>query len=271
MITYATNDMIPYLKDIWKKCFGDSDEYIDMFFSGRYKNGRCIVYLENTIPAAMLILYEGKIINSMYEKNALYIYGVATHPNYQKQGISTQLLNFAKNLCASEKKNAVLAPSEHKLTYFYGKRGFYPSFNINTLKISALKSNIKINRKPLTAERYFELRSEYLKNTPYFQWDTDILAYAISENSFCGGKAYEVEYPGGSFAILYHVSEKTLFVQEITIRNNSFADCLNKIAEYENCDTISVRSLTEFHNSEKKVIAMSDDCNLNGYMNIVFD
>ena len=40
-VTYPNENLIPGLRNLWKKAFGDTDEFLDLFFSTAYAPGRC--------------------------------------------------------------------------------------------------------------------------------------------------------------------------------------------------------------------------------------
>ena len=40
-VTYANENLIPGLRELWKKAFGDTDEFLDLFFSTAYSPDRC--------------------------------------------------------------------------------------------------------------------------------------------------------------------------------------------------------------------------------------
>lgn len=271
MITYANDEIIPDLKNIWHKCFGDDDNYMDMFFGGRYRLGKCLVYFKDSTPAGMLIMYNGKIFMPNTKKSACYIYGVATHPDYQKQGISTKLLQKAIEIADENNQTATLAPATPDLINFYSKRGFYPSFHIKQFEFKASPSKINVEILPLNSAEYQSMRNEYLADTAHFHWGDNIIGYAVSENIFCGGNSVKIHYNGKDYGILYYVSDNTLYVQECTLTDDVLTDCLNYVAQTEHCENISVRLLPTSKFGQDRTIAMSNDINLKAYMNILFD
>jgi hypothetical protein len=54
MIRLAGNDDTPEIRRMWKTCFDDSDEYMNLYFSLKYKPENTLVYIKNNFPAASL-------------------------------------------------------------------------------------------------------------------------------------------------------------------------------------------------------------------------
>lgn len=273
MITFADEKMLPQLKHIWKECFGDGDDYIKMYFDGRFKCGKCLVYICDDMVCAMLVMYNGKIVLKDGIQNAHYIYGVATLPEYRGRGISTELLKYAGDYIKSKGSTAVLAPAEPKLIEFYKKRGFAESFYIKQAEWTALESDVQIEYSSLDGSEYKCMRDSFFGSDGYFCWDEQMLDYALSENEFCGGKSHKIIFNSKSYAVLYYVNDVTLYVQESTIPDDILISLLNKIALDNKCTKISARlPLFCGISAETRPIAMSDSDKINnGYMNIIFD
>jgi len=130
MITYSTGELKPKLKEMWKLCFGDNDEFIQFYFDKIYRNDNTLVLLlENGFPAASLQIlpYQIKISNSIYD--AGYISGAMTHPEHRNKGYMKQLLNTAFE---EMKKQAFtfsfLIPQEDWLFDFYIQYGYEKAF-----------------------------------------------------------------------------------------------------------------------------------------------
>ena len=91
-IRLLSENEIPLAKSLWKIAFGDSECFIDTYFKNRvlpdnspaiFDNGKLICVL-HLIPYKIDI--RGKVLDTAY------IVGVATHPDYRKQGLMAKLL-----------------------------------------------------------------------------------------------------------------------------------------------------------------------------------
>ncbi len=137
------------IKEMWHICFGDEHSYINLFFFFFFEKIKILVALEGNnivsmlsiIPTKMEIMEnnvqrspETRIIENDLDcqkkiiKTAM-IYGVATHPDYQGRGFSSQLLEYA-SLYLEEKgyEYSFLLPANDKLYNFYGKLGYQRFF-----------------------------------------------------------------------------------------------------------------------------------------------
>lgn len=117
------------VKNLWKLCFNDSEEFTDMYFRLRYSNDVNIAIQsgEEVIAALQILPYpmtfgEGEIKTG-------YISGACTHPDYRNRGAMRELLSqaFARmqrdDVCIS-----TLIPAEPWLFGYYAGVGYAPVF-----------------------------------------------------------------------------------------------------------------------------------------------
>jgi GNAT superfamily N-acetyltransferase len=119
--------------DLWRKCFEDSDEFVDLFFSRVYKD-------ENELT----IDKEGKVISALQiipytmtfwgkEISVGYIYGACTDPSERGMGHMTHLVNEAFQIMKNrEVALAVTIPANEGLFELYRKSGFTEAFTYST-------------------------------------------------------------------------------------------------------------------------------------------
>ena len=75
------------VKELWKRCFNDSKEFIELYFRLRYNNevNLAIESGEEVIAALQMIpypmTYAGSIVSSSY------ISGACTHPDFRNRGV----------------------------------------------------------------------------------------------------------------------------------------------------------------------------------------
>ena len=83
------------VKNLWKLCFNDSEEFTEMYFRLRYNNDVNIAIQsgEEVIAALQMLPYpmtfEGEDIHTAY------ISGACTHPDYRNRGVMQELLSQA--------------------------------------------------------------------------------------------------------------------------------------------------------------------------------
>ena len=109
------------LRNLWKAAFGDSDGFLDMFYTRAYAPSRCRCVLDGDRIAAALYWFD-----CICEGQKLaYIYAVATDPGYRNQGLCRRLMAdthaHLKNLgCAG----AILLPQDPGLRRMYRTMGY---------------------------------------------------------------------------------------------------------------------------------------------------
>lgn len=117
------------VKALWKLCFEDTEEFVDLYFRMRYtdrinhvieEGGKVIAALQ-TIPYPMT--YGGELLP------VSYISGACTHPDYRNQGSMRKLLQqvhcrmFDEGICFS-----TLIPAEEWLKAYYARSGYAVCF-----------------------------------------------------------------------------------------------------------------------------------------------
>lgn len=117
------------VKNLWKLCFDDSEEFTEMYFRLRYNNDINIAIQsgEEVIAALQMLPYpmtfEGKEISTSY------ISGACTHPEYRNRGVMHELLSqaFARML-HNNVALSTLIPAEPWLFGYYARNGYAPVF-----------------------------------------------------------------------------------------------------------------------------------------------
>lgn len=113
----------PVLKKMWKNIFKDSDSYIELFFSVKYKSENTFVVKENDEVVSMLFVeYNDIVINDKIYKGA-YFCGIATDEKCRGKGYAGKLIEYAKSHI--DKVDIIyLIPANKSLFDFYDKFGF---------------------------------------------------------------------------------------------------------------------------------------------------
>ncbi|MCQ2606923.1 MAG: GNAT family N-acetyltransferase [Bacteroidales bacterium] len=114
-------------EQLWKHCFGDSDEFIQFYFNTKYQEKNTFTKYDNKniISVLQAIPYTISINGSTY--SAAYISGACTHPEYRNQHCMSELLT--ETISELKKRNIAivfLIPQEQWLYDFYAKFGFKP-------------------------------------------------------------------------------------------------------------------------------------------------
>ncbi len=112
---------IPALKELWLLCFEEKPHAAQLFFERTisYTHAYKAACGKQIIAAVYCV---GCMLNG---KRAHYLCGVATHPDFRRQGIMRKLIRFA--LADAENRGdaySVLFPSNEGLYRFYEKLGY---------------------------------------------------------------------------------------------------------------------------------------------------
>ena len=135
------------VKNLWKLCFNDSEEFTELYFRLRYNNDINIAIQsgEEVIAALQMLPYpmtfEGEDIHTAY------ISGACTHPDYRNRGVMHELLSqaFARML-HNNVALSTLIPAEPWLFDYYGRSGYAPVFAMPKRPLS-----LPVHRQPIRA------------------------------------------------------------------------------------------------------------------------
>ena len=157
IITEPTAQHMPGLRELWKAAFGDTDDFLDMFYATGYAPHRCRCILDGDRVAAVLYWFD-----CTWEGRKLaYIYAVATDPTYRNQGLCRRLMaDTHSHLKTQGYAGAMLLPQEPGLRTMYSKMGYEPGTTIHEFACEAAGEPIPLEE--LTPERYAERRKALL-------------------------------------------------------------------------------------------------------------
>ena len=159
MIEYSDGSAVPQqeLKLLWKKAFGDEQSFIDSFFEAGYAPECCRTALRDGKLVSMLFWFDC----SVGSEKIAYIYGVATDPAAEGQGIATGLMENVHSLLQNcGYSGAILVPGSQGLFRFYEKRGYHV---VSTVSEGTVQASHKIPVERIDAQTYAQLRDKLLK------------------------------------------------------------------------------------------------------------
>lgn len=117
------------VKDLWKLCFHDSDEFVEMYFRLRYNSETTMtIQSGNKVISALQMPYYPMTFEGA-EIQVAYISGACTHPDFRGKGVMTQLL--AESFSRIVQKNiplSILIPANPELYQYYARTGYAPAF-----------------------------------------------------------------------------------------------------------------------------------------------
>lgn len=222
-VVYACENDMAAIRRIWQECFGDEDEYIDLYLKKRFESENMLVIHMDGKPVSMASFLPVTVTVNGEKKPARYIYAVATLPAYRERGYAAEILRFAADFYGEP---LILQPAEPQLIEYYQNLGFREAFagsdfaaftETTAQETDAITAEASVRAlAPVTPTEYKKLRDAHLAGEGYVEWDEDAIAYALAENEFCGGAAVKI----GEDILLYRVEDDTLCIMETTLPAN---------------------------------------------------
>jgi len=146
-------EQFPALRSLWKEAFGDTDEFLDIFFKTAFHPNRCRCISDNETVVAALYWF-----NCTFEdKPIAYVYAVATANAYRGQGLCRKLMeNTHRHLSALGYIGVLLVPGNNELFEMYTKMGYTSCSTIREFQCKAGMEELQLCR--ISALEYAKLR-----------------------------------------------------------------------------------------------------------------
>lgn len=240
-IRLAQKDETAQQKEIWKRCFGDPDSYIDFYYSNRYKEDETLLLLHDDEISAMLTRISVRtVIPDGQSFATVMLYAIATHPKYQNQGFASQLINFSdQHLGAKKNELSILVPAQKQLFNYYRKQGFQDAFYVQESLLSSEQIEaLSISRSnsctisAATPAEYNFRRDKQLKGSFYISYAEEDIAYQkkLSQQSGADIYAVDTENIQGCLTVERITAEK-IFIKELLLPEDCIFDALKKVAQ----------------------------------------
>jgi predicted acetyltransferase len=130
MISIASENIRDEVKNLWKICFHETDDWLNFYFEKKYHHNNTLVYtIDTQIVASLQIFdYNLKFFEKVIPIN--YICGICTLPAYRARGFSKELITEAHKIIAQKNvAMSILIPANENLFGFYEKFGYKLFFN----------------------------------------------------------------------------------------------------------------------------------------------
>lgn len=145
------------LRALWKEAFGDTEEYLDLFFGTAFSPSRCRCAVKDGTVMAALYWLDG----TCRGQKVAYIYAVATGKAFRGQGIASRLLEDTHaHLARLGYSGAVLVPGEEPLFRFYEKLGYRVCSRITDFVCTGAAEEVQLRR--INGEDFARQRREIL-------------------------------------------------------------------------------------------------------------
>lgn len=229
-------------KQLWKECFADSDAFIDLYFSKRYRDDITDVAEEDGRVVAVLqripypLTYGGKLIPTAY------VSGACTHADFRNRGIMHRLLMQAhRRMYADGKLLSTLIPAEEWLKGYYARSGYAGCFqqavenkvgfeqSVDNPLLSLEFSRIDLD-KPVEESLYAFFNAQLMKRDCCIQHTFEDFRVILADLHLSAGSLWVACRKEGYAALAFCLpvdEEGTLRVEELVAADKVCADALS--------------------------------------------
>lgn len=221
MIKFAEDKHREDIARVWEEAFGDAKE--DVYAYLNTVLDYVLIFEEESRVCGILTLLPARI----GKKQGRYVYAVATLKKHRGRGISTALLDYAKEYIRRQGEEfLVLVPQNDELFEFYKKRGFKTVCNIIRKAVLTghdVKKEFSVEK--LSADQYYEFRNKSLKSTDFVEWGRDMLQFA---KDMYNGEFYVIKEKYAEVGVVFcFVHDNTLHIKELLGDENCIVSALS--------------------------------------------
>ena len=156
-INAPTREQIPQLRQLWQQAFGDTEAFLDSFFSVAFSPERSRCVSLDGKAAAALYWFD---CTCRGQKMA-YLYAVATDAAFQNQGLCRALMTDThSHLRSLGYRGAILVPGSRQLFSLYEKLGYRTCSHIWIFSCTAGAEPVAV--RSIGQEEYAALRRQFL-------------------------------------------------------------------------------------------------------------
>lgn len=226
---------------LWRTAFNDSEDFIDLYFEEKYTDDANIFFRHDGELFAAAQVFPMRFQMGGHVLPSVYVSGLATLPQYRRQGLAAQVLYYAHR--RAFERGVVfsfLVPGDEKLVNFY-RQQMHGNYEVSTCRI-----RVPFQRTD-TASEGIEVSApeQYGKEVYVFykkQQQQSAVALTLSENDFFAAVA-DVELDNGALLVarrrqkivgtcLYVPTENGILVRDLMVADpaaqTAFADYLEK-------------------------------------------
>lgn len=212
------------VKELWKLCFDDTEEFMNMYFRLRYNNDVNIAIQSGEEVIAALQMLPYPMTFGGKEISTAYISGACTHPDYRNRGVMHELLSqaFTRML---HKKVAIstLIPAEPWLFNYYARSGYASVFGYTEYLFKAPKAALPQGSPVLKVigeykEEVYHYFNRKLRERDYCIQHTETdFRVILADLQLSGGRLFTLSQEGAivALAVAYPDSEGKWTIGEL--------------------------------------------------------
>jgi GNAT superfamily N-acetyltransferase len=226
--------------DIWKRCFGDQEKYIDFYFAHRYKEDQTVLLLENGKIAAMFSMFPVTTVTPDHRSfESAMIYAFATHPEYQNRSLATRMMDFSDQYFKANRRLSRFL--FHKSRNFFALQqarlpeAFYIKETRLTLEMIGkwgLDDSIRCKIEPAAPEAYNLRRNMLLTERLYVAYTHEDIRYQKKLSQRSGADIYTLDIEGmQGCAVVERFTADKVLIKEIIVPDAFILTALKYIAQ----------------------------------------
>ena len=157
----------PALRRLWMRCFGDSIDYVNLYFDHSFREDSVFVLRDaDGTPVSMAIRFPADwLAEDGDPQTGAYLYAVCTDPAQRGRGCFRTLMDFAERTLAAAGCDFVcLKPADAALAETYRRRGYEDAFFTQTQTVRA-DGAAAVTLRRIDAARYAALRQLQLRGS----------------------------------------------------------------------------------------------------------
>lgn len=199
IIDSPKNEYIPQLRHLWTEAFGDTEEYLDTFFSTAFSPDRCLCAASNGEVAGAVYYFSC----ACRGKKVAYVYALATAQSHRGQGIAHRLMEeLHRRLEALDYEGTVLVPGEDSLFSLYSSMGYQTCTTVTEFVSAGAADEVQLRR--ISAGEYAQQRAEllsYLEEGAVLQEGENLSFLATQANFYAGHNFLLAARPQGTMLV----------------------------------------------------------------------
>ncbi|WP_195662946.1 GNAT family N-acetyltransferase [Bacteroides congonensis] len=234
------------VKALWKLCFEDSEEFVEMYFKLRYKNevNVAIQSGDEVISALQMLPYPMTFCGEMVQTS--YISGACTHPDFRSKGVMRELLSqsFARML-RNGIQFSTLIPAEPWLFDYYKCMGYATVFQYSvkemTLPEFIPSKEIAVNVVSKPQDEVYSYLNKKLSERPCcIQHSAEDFQVIMADLPISGGNLFVAKQANEIWGIaIIYKRENCIIINELLAEDKDTEySLLFAIKQYTGCNHI---------------------------------
>jgi len=195
---------IPELRRLWTEAFGDTDDFLDLFYNSAFSENRC-----------RCITLDDKVISALYwfdcyldTHKIAYVYAVATSKSHRGQGFGHKLMEDThSHLKSLGYEGVLLVPGSESLFQYYAGMEYQTCSYIREFDCtgSQISNDENFMISEIDKAQYALLRRQFLPSGGVIQ-ENENLDFLETLAKF---------YTGDNFLLAASISDHHLYVREL--------------------------------------------------------